>query len=598
MKEQENLWTEEFIKQAFETKPDYQMWALEIAVALYPHLVNEFAHELINCEDKSKRGQTLRIIQDLAKKEVLAQRLVDDLEKDQIPHWEVYQFLLTCEGVDVLEYIENRHLHRSALGADDLLDVMSILKQFPRPLAYEKIEECYRLSKEDFLKVFLMKSLLEVAPLSQRQKLFEKIYDADDYRCKLTELVCEDYIYQSVRDEAKDLNKFDFNSLWKPLNRCLKPCDFDGNLLLQAAQGNSSKVFRDDLLRLAEERQWDLENWQKAWDEGLEIPEFQKVFLWGLDLLTFFAKKKQSTEIKVKSYLIFNVCASLQDQPALLEKADDKAACALNLLGQNQLYLDSKCIDALVEADPALYEQPLLQILEEDKRFISIANVCQVFKEWCNIKPDECFASVERLIDCLTEEQGDFILEDIGRCLRLLGARTVKEIAPRIEGDESAMSIYLRGALGDIPTAESLQVLMKVSLIDGVLYDNEVYPFSNFLHPDLLNFLAEQEVSVETAELIDETCKLHEIDHPLLEQVSEIIEEQRRRRENLMNPLENLYNKRQGIEHELEDKYLELEELKEEKKQQLREEQLKKKKAEARAKSKAKKQAKKKQRKK
>ena len=120
------------------------------------------------------------------------------------------------------------------------------------------------------------------------------------------------------------------------------------------------------------------------------------------------------------------------------------------------------------QAKPGDYESAMMAILKEDKYYLSMEYCVEVFVQWCQNKPNDCFSSSQELIDLLTDDQSDVIVEEIGhKCLPALGDRILPEIASNFPQKNGTQSIYLLLALQLMLSAEALETLKRVAIQDG-----------------------------------------------------------------------------------------------------------------------------------
>jgi hypothetical protein len=606
MKIKNNLWSAEFLKENFAKKVDLREWIVGTAVSLYPDLAAELLLQLLQSKNPEERNVGLHNAQKLSDFEPLAKALKKILKAKEKLSWEAYEILAQYapDGVGPLLPDSAEGFHPLKEENDIFHYVSLCFNTLPRDEAYDSIVAQYeRIREKDFRRDHLLTDIIKTSPADQLSKWFT-FADRTRFLKGLHQLVSLEYIYdgliyRNVEDNSKARDLVYFTKLQQTLTEYATPHKLSEELLgkLVARPRESARIFHEELESLCQERYWDLATWRQKHEDSQTLEKYQREVLLALEVLKYYKTTKDSGEKLIAAYLVFNAAASHCDN-TLLDKASDKAACAFELLSANRLNLPDSYIDALVAADPKLYEDKLFVILEEDKRFIAIENVMKVFKQWAILKPQKCFTSVDRLIACLHSEQNDDACEGISLCLAYLGARVVPSIQPILKDsyeENITQEIYLQGALRKLPYQETLELLLE--RFDDYEYfcEEDAYLLGKFLHPDLLPLLEKTELDRDSAELICRICDLYEISHPLLSEARVIVEEEMERRANFVSPLDRLMQMQlNGKLPSLGGNFL----AKEEALSSMTAKQAKKKKDANRAKNKAKKKAKKKQRKK
>ena len=550
MTRKENLWSAEFLKKNFAEKVELREWITGIAMRLYPELANEFLLQLLQSEELEERRVGFYKARNLTDFSPLAIAMKELLKSNEKLSWEAYEFLARYAPEGVSPLLSDGEDFYPLKEENDLFYFVSLCRHtLPRNEAYENIVAQYeRLREKDYRREYLLRDIINTSPAGKLSKWFTLAIGTRSLN-GLHQLVSREHLYDSlswenIEDDSKARDLAYFTHLQEYLSKYVTPHKLSEELLerLVARPRESARIFQEELERLAQQRQWNLASWQQKHEASEALEEYQRKVLLSLEILKYYQTRKDSGKQLIGAYMVFNAAASHRDE-RLLDSVPDKAAHAFELLSENRLNLPDFYIDALVAAAPELYEDKLFAIIEEDKRFIAIENVMKVFKKWALLKPQECFASADRLIACLHSDQSDEVCEGISRCLSYLGPRvlgSIKKVFNKSENKCYTQQIYLQSALRRLPHRETLEYLLQSFEDIEYLTEDQADLLGKFLHPDLLPILEGTELETDTAQLICHICNLYEMTHPLLSEAREIVKEEKERRANFVSPLDRL----------------------------------------------------------
>jgi len=225
--------------------------------------------------------------------------------------------------------------------------------------------------------------------------------------------------------------------------------------------------------RLVAERGDGVAEWQAAWAAGARVAGYRYQAPFTLLLLEALAAspcprlEQRQRETALGLALLCRLSVDHDDQAVLDAVADtDPAEALLTILAENREQVLPDVVERVVALGPAVAPR-LAALLDPDRFSWGMLRAVEALELLARRYPGSCDAAIPTLIAMIYQDQSDYLKEACTSALVAIGPAVVEPAAAHLRDDDFSRQIYLTGALGEIPTAQSAQAIL------GAMQDSE-----------------------------------------------------------------------------------------------------------------------------
>jgi hypothetical protein len=283
--------------------------------------------------------------------------------------------------------------------------------------------------------------------------------------------------------------------------------------------------------RLLHKRGDDVAAWRAAWEAGEELVGYRLQVVYTLALLEAFAAERpvSGEQRQAEAAMGLALLAQLgvgRDDQRRLETTPDELIMLLAILTENRENILPSIVDRLVDMGPAVLPG-LVPLLSPTQYGWGATRALKMVTRLARRHPGSCDVLIPFLIEMIFEGQGDFACEDAAEALAVIGPPAVAQIAQHLDDGDSTRQIYLAGALSEIPTDASAQVLLEYVPVDEEPDEMETVNLADTgsriaLEP-LYRLAQRYPDNPVLAGSLLVLCALHDVDKPELSQWRELV---------------------------------------------------------------------------
>jgi hypothetical protein len=225
------------------------------------------------------------------------------------------------------------------------------------------------------------------------------------------------------------------------------------------------EVVLEEGRRLVRERGDDMAGWQAAWAAGERPVGYRYRTAFVLLVMEAFARQPlpDMERRKAEGGLGLAMLCQLsidRDDEARLEAAPDRQEMLLTILAEDRELVLPGVDEQVAGLGPDVVPR-LIALLQPDDTGWGPIRAARAIERIARAHPGSCDAAVPALIDMMSDEQGDYMLEDSSDALVAIGPAAVPLAAAHLH-DNSARLIYLTSVLGQIPTPGAAQAVLSL----------------------------------------------------------------------------------------------------------------------------------------
>jgi hypothetical protein len=243
-----------------------------------------------------------------------------------------------------------------------------------------------------------------------------------------------------------------------------EPCRRDLSSAFDNEHRGVFAVLLREAQRLIEERDDKVADWSRHWQGGHRQVGYRREALVGPLILEAFATQpsphweQRMKESALGLALLLQLSVNRDDQ-GRLEAAEDKAGTLLTILSEDREHVLPSIVRQAAELGPEIVPWLMAKI---DRNLFDwgMLRAIETLELLARRHPGSCDVAIPLLIDTISDEQGDYILEACSRTLEAIGPAAVQPIVEHLRDDDVARRIYLTGVLGEIPTEGAAQGIL------------------------------------------------------------------------------------------------------------------------------------------
>lgn len=472
------LWTFEEIK-AFTTHRDVAVrrWAVERLIKLFPDQAADVLVTMVDDDNSFIRGLALDFLAETADTEKYGPILLEHLQKAQGEQFgRLVHTLAKLEYRPALPVLLTFMKDRPSIDTlDDGWWLVEALGEFggdeARQVLWQLLEQA---ESTDTIVVPAMGALLNAAQPEDIPRLvqyYRTLPPAQGWRTPLSEFassVGAARLFGETQRLIEDgiLPVLEHTAWW--LNTDLPLSEACLDALEEAFEDHYEGVFEiyvQEANRLLTQRGDNLSAWQDNWENGERLRDYQRRTLYTLHILQVFADQPQTylNRHVEECALGFALLAQLsidRDDQAWLEAAPDKTEALLSILTDTREHVLVNVIDQVAALGPEIVPR-LIDRLDQDDYSWGAIRVAYTLERIARLHPGSCDAAAPKLIECLYDDQGDFMKEAVSDVLAAIGPPAVDLINKHLRTTRDlSRQIFLTGVLGEIPVESAATVIL------------------------------------------------------------------------------------------------------------------------------------------
>ncbi|MBI3943381.1 MAG: hypothetical protein HY326_10250 [Chloroflexi bacterium] len=223
-----------------------------------------------------------------------------------------------------------------------------------------------------------------------------------------------------------------------------------------------------EIERRATARGNDLAAWMQDWTAGVIPSSYRWRMLYSYLLVSALAAQPPADKDRYPAELA--LCLALMGQVALdqndeadLQVVDEgrQQAVLLSILGSPRQNVLPDVVER-VGVLAAAAVPGLIEILEAE-HFWAWPRALKALEVIARVQPGAAVAALPAILDRMSEDQSDYVMEPAGSALSAIGPAAVATIAERLGHGNDTYDIYAIGALCEIPTEASVDALLAYS---------------------------------------------------------------------------------------------------------------------------------------
>ncbi len=215
--------------------------------------------------------------------------------------------------------------------------------------------------------------------------------------------------------------------------------------------------------RLTQARGDDVAGWRAAWNAGARLTGYRRLAAFTLVVLEAFhaplvPRPERLPQEAMAGLALLCELSVGQDDEGRLAAADDRQRALIKLLAQDRENVLPGIVEQVADLGDAAV--PALAILltpgASEWGAIRAARALALIAQR---QPEACTHAIPHLLDRISDDEGDFLLEACSAALAAIGPAVVDPIAAALNGDLTR-EIYLTGVLGEVGTDRAAEVIL------------------------------------------------------------------------------------------------------------------------------------------
>ncbi|MBS1252629.1 MAG: hypothetical protein MAG451_01670 [Anaerolineales bacterium] len=250
-----------------------------------------------------------------------------------------------------------------------------------------------------------------------------------------------------------------------------------------------------EIRHVAQEQEDDVDAWRAAWAAG-EVPTgyrwrmtYSEMLVSALAENASRGRERYLDEVSLGLALLGQILTDYDDEGALEAASDAEARrkVLLGILGSPRQNVMPDVVDQVAALGPAVV--PDLVGVLRGVRYWGCERALNALEHIARAHPGAADAAVPAILDLIDEFQGDFVLEAAEEALRAIGPGAVEEAAAWLGRVDYVYDIYVTGAIGEIPTETSVDVLLDHIDDKGMLEEMDVEGLASLGHRRVMPLL-------------------------------------------------------------------------------------------------------------